>query len=132
MPALQPEADCSIHRSEEQYSALRLYPRADGLPRAELHRFRRACGSTTPLKMLYSEWWAWRGEGGRSRRRRKPLIDAIRRATPCFAIWKRRATQPRQYDATDPENRLVAGELETRWNQALARLAEIETRIADH
>lgn len=38
----------------------------------------------------------------------------------------------RQYDAADPENRLVAGELETRWNQALARVAEIETRIADH
>ncbi|MER8646393.1 hypothetical protein [Mesorhizobium sp. M1252] len=38
----------------------------------------------------------------------------------------------RQYDAADPENRLVAGELETRWNQALVRVAEIETRIADH
>lgn len=38
----------------------------------------------------------------------------------------------RQYDAADPENRLVAGELETRWNQTLARVAEIETRIADH
>ena len=38
----------------------------------------------------------------------------------------------RQYDAADPENRLVAGELETRWNQALARVGEIETRIADH
>ena len=38
----------------------------------------------------------------------------------------------RQYDAADPENRLVAGELETRWNHALARVGEIETRIADH
>ena len=38
----------------------------------------------------------------------------------------------RQYDAADPENRLVAGELETRWNQALGRVAEIETRIAGH
>src|SRR5260370_4638084 len=33
----------------------------------------------------------------------------------------------RQYDATDPANRLVAGELEARWNKALARLAEAES-----
>jgi DNA invertase Pin-like site-specific DNA recombinase len=38
----------------------------------------------------------------------------------------------RQYDAADPVNRLVAGELETRWNRALARLAEVESRIAAH
>jgi DNA invertase Pin-like site-specific DNA recombinase len=38
----------------------------------------------------------------------------------------------RQYDAADPENRLVADELERRWNQALARLREIEQRLAHH
>lgn len=38
----------------------------------------------------------------------------------------------RQYDATDPANRLVAGELEARWNAALARQAEREARIAEH
>lgn len=38
----------------------------------------------------------------------------------------------RQYDAADPENRLVADELERRWNQALTRVREIEQRIADH
>lgn len=38
----------------------------------------------------------------------------------------------RQYDAADPENRLVAGELETRWNRALARVADVERRIAEH
>lgn len=32
----------------------------------------------------------------------------------------------RQYDAADPENRLVTGELERRWNQALQRVREIE------
>lgn len=37
-----------------------------------------------------------------------------------------------QYDAADPANRLVAGELETRWNRALARVAEVESRIAAH
>ena len=38
----------------------------------------------------------------------------------------------RQYDATDPANRLVAGELETRWNMALARQAVQEAKIAEH
>ncbi len=38
----------------------------------------------------------------------------------------------RQYDAADPENRLVAGELEARWNRALVRATEIERRIAEY
>jgi len=38
----------------------------------------------------------------------------------------------RQYDATDPANRLVADELELRWNKALARVAEIEAKIAGY
>jgi DNA invertase Pin-like site-specific DNA recombinase len=36
----------------------------------------------------------------------------------------------RQYDAADPANRLVAGELEARWNRALTHVAELEQRIA--
>jgi hypothetical protein len=38
----------------------------------------------------------------------------------------------RQYDTADPANRLVAGELEARWNRALTRVAELERRIAKH
>jgi DNA invertase Pin-like site-specific DNA recombinase len=34
----------------------------------------------------------------------------------------------RQFDAVEPENRLVAAELETRWNQALAKASELEGR----
>ena len=37
-----------------------------------------------------------------------------------------------QYDAIDPQNRLVAAELELRWNRALTRVSEIESRIAAH
>ena len=37
-----------------------------------------------------------------------------------------------QYDAIDPQNRLVAAELELRWNRALTRVREIESRIAAH
>lgn len=38
----------------------------------------------------------------------------------------------KQYDATDPENRLVADELERRWNTALQRVREIEERLDRH
>ena len=38
----------------------------------------------------------------------------------------------RQYDAADPANRLVAAELETRWNRALLQVADIEAKIAEH
>jgi hypothetical protein len=36
----------------------------------------------------------------------------------------------RQYDAADPENRLVTDELERRWNHALEGVRELERRIA--
>jgi DNA invertase Pin-like site-specific DNA recombinase len=36
----------------------------------------------------------------------------------------------RQYDAVDPANRLVAGELERRWNEALEDVLQIEGEIA--
>jgi len=36
----------------------------------------------------------------------------------------------RQYDAVDPANRLVAGELERRWNEALQAVARVEGELA--
>lgn len=36
----------------------------------------------------------------------------------------------RQYDAVDPDNRLVAGELEQRWNATLERVAELERQCS--
>ena len=38
----------------------------------------------------------------------------------------------RQYDAVEPENRLVAAELEMRWNQSLQAAAELEQRLHAH
>ncbi len=35
----------------------------------------------------------------------------------------------RQYDAVDPDNRLVAGELERRWNEKLLQLRDLETQL---
>jgi len=37
----------------------------------------------------------------------------------------------RQYQATEPENRLVAAELEKRWNHALAQVGEMERRLEE-
>jgi len=37
----------------------------------------------------------------------------------------------RRYEAVDPDNRLVAAELESRWNAALARVGELERSLAE-
>jgi excisionase family DNA binding protein len=38
----------------------------------------------------------------------------------------------RQYDQADPDNRLVAGELERRWNERLATVRALEEQVAQH
>jgi hypothetical protein len=58
------------------------------------------------------------------------VLEALRRDLEAARYAARRAQ--RQYDGTDPENRLVAGELERRWNQSLQQMREIETRIEQH
>jgi DNA invertase Pin-like site-specific DNA recombinase len=58
--------------------------------------------------------------------------DATRRALELElrqARYEADRTQ-RQYDAVEPENRLVGETLERRWNAALARVAELEHRLA--
>jgi DNA invertase Pin-like site-specific DNA recombinase len=62
--------------------------------------------------------------------RRDEAREALLRDLEAAAYAADRAF--RQYDAADPENRLVTGELEARWNRALERVAEIERRIAEH
>ena len=60
--------------------------------------------------------------------------DQVREALLCDLEAARYAADRafRQYDAADPANRLVAGELETRWNKALVRVADVEAKIAVH
>lgn len=58
--------------------------------------------------------------------------DDVRRATERQledAMYEARLAA-RRYEAVDPEKRLVARELEGRWNAALERVAELEERIA--
>jgi hypothetical protein len=62
--------------------------------------------------------------------RRDQVRDALKRDLEAARYATDRAF--RQYDAADPANRLVAGELEARWNKALARAAELECKLAAH
>ena len=55
------------------------------------------------------------------------IICALKRELEAAQYAARRAEK--QYDTTDPDNRLVASELERRWNAALQKVQEIETRI---
>lgn len=58
--------------------------------------------------------------------------DAERRHLLELALEKARyeaRRAQRQYDAVDPDNRLVAGELEARWDVALKQVTELESRL---
>ena len=61
---------------------------------------------------------------------RDQVREALRRDLEAACYAADRAF--RQYDAADPANRLVTGELEARWNKALARVADVEAEIAAH
>ena len=58
---------------------------------------------------------------------RSEVLEALHRDLDAARYRAQRAE--RQYEATDPENRLVAQELERRWNVALEEARAIETRI---
>jgi hypothetical protein len=51
------------------------------------------------------------------------------------SLFKRRATKlaafERQYQVTEPENRLVVAELEKRWNSSLNHVTEMERRLEE-
>jgi hypothetical protein len=59
--------------------------------------------------------------------RRDEVLDALKRDLEAARYAADKAF--RQYDATDPANRLVTAELELRWNRALERVTELEGRI---
>ena len=63
-------------------------------------------------------------------RQRDDILDALHRDLEAARYAAERAQ--RQYDAADPENRLVTAELERRWNLALQHVREIEVRIEEH
>jgi hypothetical protein len=91
------------------------------------------CGSMTPLRRRFSRWSALaplRAAEKEANQRRDQVREALKRDLEAARFAADRAF--RQYDAADPANRLVAGELEARWNKALARVTEVEGKIAAH
>jgi DNA invertase Pin-like site-specific DNA recombinase len=63
-------------------------------------------------------------------RQQDDILDALHRDLEAARYAAERAQ--RQYDASDPENRLVTAELERRWNLALQNVRAIEVRIEKH
>jgi hypothetical protein len=62
--------------------------------------------------------------------KRDEVVAALERDLEAARYSARRAQK--QFDATDPENRLVADELERRWNRALEQVRTLELKIEEH
>lgn len=62
--------------------------------------------------------------------RQDEVLEALQRDLEAAQYAANRARK--QYDAADPENRLVADELERRWNHALEHVQELEERLERH
>jgi DNA invertase Pin-like site-specific DNA recombinase len=62
-------------------------------------------------------------------RQRREVVAALERDLEAARYAAQRAGK--QFDAVDPENRLVADELERRWNAALATVRALELRVAE-
>ena len=91
--------------------------RADQAVGAEVLRVLKPLGVDAAVRALDAR-------AGETSAARRQLELALQRA--CFEASHAR----RQYDAVDPTNRLVAGELERRWNEALQVVRGIEGEIA--
>ena len=63
-------------------------------------------------------------------RQRDDVTAALERDLEAARYDARRAQK--QFDQVDPDNRLVADELERRWNQALSRVRDVEAQIERH
>jgi hypothetical protein len=61
--------------------------------------------------------------------KRDEVLTVLQRDLQAARYQAQRAQK--QYDTADPENRLVADELERRWNQALQCVRELEKRIEE-
>jgi DNA invertase Pin-like site-specific DNA recombinase len=91
--------------------------RADHAVGAEVLRILKPLGIDAAVKALEAQT----SERSAAHRQRELALQQAR-----FAAAHAR----RQYDAVDPANRLVAGELERRWNEALQVVHQVEGEIA--
>ena len=74
---------------------------------------------------VQAAWEALEQLGDQQREKRQSLGLALEQAR--YEADRAR----RQYDAVDPANRLVVGELENRWNAALGRVTTLERELAE-
>jgi DNA invertase Pin-like site-specific DNA recombinase len=91
--------------------------RADHAVGTEVLRVLKPLGIDAAVKALHAQ-------AGETSAAQRQLELALQRARFDAAHARR------QYDAVDPANRLVAGELERRWNEALQAVHRIEGEIA--
>lgn len=63
------------------------------------------------------------------RLQQEELLSVLKRELEAARYSARRAEK--QYEATDPDNRLVASQLERRWNDALEKVQQLELRIEE-
>ena len=134
MPPLRAQADASLLGREASHPALQLQPWMDnGEPRCI------AFGGLRVDDAIEEALLTVVGPGAiatavaaerEASQRRDQVREALKRDLEAARYAADRAF--RQYDAADPANRLVASELEARWNKALARVAEVESKIAAH
>jgi len=92
--------------------------RADRAVGAEVVRILKPLGIHAAIKALDAQ-------ANETSAARRQLVLALQQARYEVAHARR------QYDAVDPDNRLVAGELERRWNEALQAVQRIEHEITE-
>ena len=81
-------------------------------------------GVVSPLAMEAALQVTRRMEERASAKRRQRDLDLQQ-------AWYEAERAQRQYDLADPENRLVTGELERRWNERLRVVSELQAEIAE-
>ena len=132
---MKPQIDPSLLRHQASHPALQLHPWVDGHGEPRCIAF----GGLRVDDTIEDALLAVVGPGAIAaavaaetevKERRDQVRDALMRDLEAARYAADRAF--RQYDAADPANRLVAGELEARWNTALARVAEVEGKIAGY
>nr|WP_294564366.1 recombinase family protein [uncultured Rhodopila sp.] len=92
--------------------------RVDQSVGAEVLRLLKPLGIEAALQAVQTR----QAEAEQSRRQVELTLDQARYES---------ARARRQYDAVDPDNRLVAGELERRWNEALLTVRQLEERLEE-
>jgi len=135
MPALRSQAHGSIHGRQAQHSTLFVLAGAarNGEPRCIAFGGLRVDDAIEAALLRVVEPGAIAAAAEaqvQANGRRDQVRDALSRDLEAARYAADRAF--RQYDAADPENRLVAAELEMRWNRALEHVDEIEGKIAEH